>query len=252
MTAEEIKKYWEDRAAHDTSAQSTTNDIYMREIEYGALRPWMEGHYKVADVGCGDGRTTAHLAMRFPDIMFTGYDYCDRMIANARVACPVLHNLRLENADICNELKKSFDLIYTTRCLINLPTWEMQKTAIFNIHCALEEHGKYIMVENFIEGHDNLNRVREQFGLPEIKVRSHNLFFQRDRFLDFIQRWFVLVDEVNISSSYYMTSRTIYSKICADAGIKPDYSSMYHKLASGLPFAGEYGPVRLICLRKRG
>ena len=63
-----IRNYWDTRASGDSSAQSTTQDVYLREIEYrvlaervGRLRP-----ARVADVGCGDGRTTLRLAAGCP------------------------------------------------------------------------------------------------------------------------------------------------------------------------------------------
>ena len=64
MDFNEIKKYWEDRAALDTSAQSTTQDFYLREIEFKVLSERIKKYSPklVADIGCGDGRTTARLA----------------------------------------------------------------------------------------------------------------------------------------------------------------------------------------------
>ena len=61
-----------------------------------------------------------------------------------------------------------------------------------------------------------------------------------------------LEEEINISSTYYLVSRIIYSKICAETGVQMDYFDDHHRYAAGLPFSGEFGPVRLICLRKKG
>jgi hypothetical protein len=106
------------------------------------------------------------------------------------------------------------------------------------------------MIENFVEGQDNFNRVRELFQLPPIKVRDHNLFFERSKLVDYMTGRFSLVEEHNISSTYYLVSRVIYSRICADRGVAPDYFDEHHRYAAGLPFAGEYGPVRCLVLRK--
>ena len=254
MNFEEIKKYWEDRAASDSSAQSTTQDYYLREIEYNVLFERIQKYSpsSVADVGCGDGRTTARLASKYPHIFFTGYDYSSFMVGNARkqLSSAELSNIHFNQLDICAGLKDSFDLIYTTRCLINLPSWNLQKTAINNIHQSLTNDGVYLMVENFIEGQENFNQVRKNFGLPEIPIREHNFFFQRDRLLEFIDGRFKVEEEVNISSSYYLMSRVIYAQICSETGQQPDYFDDHHRFAVGLPFAGEFGPVRLTCLKK--
>lgn len=254
MNFEEIKKYWEDRAAGDSSAQSTTQDFYLREIEYNVLCERIQKYSPdvVADVGCGDGRTTARLANKFPSAFFSGYDYSSFMVENARSHFPPVKspNIQFDRLDICAGLKKSFNLIYTTRCLINLPSWDLQKIAINNIHSSLTIGGIYLMVENFIEGQENFNQVRENFGLPEIPIREHNFFFQRDRLFDYIDGRFEIEEEVNISSTYYLVSRVIYSKICSETGQQPDYFDDHHRFAAGLPFTGEFGPVRLICLKK--
>jgi SAM-dependent methyltransferase len=255
MNFEEIKKYWDDRAAGDTSAQSTTQDLYLREIEYNVLLERIRKYSPrvVADVGCGDGRTTTRLANGFPELFFTGFDYSPSMILNARNQLPEdgLSNIVFDQSDVCGGLNGAFDLIYTTRCLINLPSWELQKAALANIHRSLSVGGVYLMVENFVEGQDNFNRVRSSFGLPKIQVRPHNHFFESARLLDFLQPLFEVDEEVNISSTYYLMSRVLYSKICSENGRQPDYFDDHHRFAAGLPFAGEYGPVRLMCLRRK-
>ena len=255
MNYEEIRNYWEGRAAGDISAQSTTQDVFLRQIELNTLTEKI-GKYSpklVADMGSGDGRTTIGLAQRFSDVQFFGFDYSLSMVSNSRklVSAQTALNIAFGQHDIRDELSESYDLIYTTRCLINLPSWELQKEALRNIHNALSPSGVYLMIENFIEGQDNFNDIRRNFGLSEIPVREHNLFFNRQSLLDYSNALFDMDEEINISSMYYLVSRVIYSKICSDAGSKPDYFDAHHRYAAGLPFCGEFGPVRLICFRKK-
>ena len=254
MNFEEIKTYWEDRAANDSSAQSTTQDYYLREIEFNVLSERIESlaPKTVADIGCGDGRTTSRLANKFPKIIFTGFDYSSSMIDNAKkdIVFKEITNIHFEQLDICEGVDKSFDLIYTTRCLINLPTWKLQKVAINNIHRALNMGGVYLMIENFIEGQENFNRVRKDFELTEIPIREHNFFFHRERLLDYVGSLFEVEEDINISSAYYLASRVVYSKICSETGQQPDYFDDHHRFAAGLPFIGDFGPVRLITQKK--
>lgn len=255
MNFDEIKNYWENRAALDSSAQSTTQDFYLREIEFNALSERIQRYSPslLADVGCGDGRTTSRLAVKYPNAFFTGFDYSLSMVENARRVnnSSGVSNIKFNQLDICEGLKDSFNLIYTTRCLINLPSWELQKVAIKNIHEALTIGGIYLMVENFIEGQANFNQIRKNYDLPEIPIRQHNFFFERPRFLDYVNSLFEIEEEINISSTYYLVTRVIYSKICVETGIHPDYFDDHHRFAAGLPFCGEFGPIRLIVLRKR-
>jgi SAM-dependent methyltransferase len=253
---EQIRQYWDQRAACDSTAQSTTQDVYLREIEarvlgelIAKLRP-----ARVLDVGCGDARTTIRLASAFSQTRFMGGDYSPSMLKNseANIAAAGLANLRVTQFDATDVIPEgNFDLLYTTRCLINLPEWELQRRAIKNIAGALRLGGVYAMIENFIEGHNNFNRVRETFGLPPIAVRNHNLFFERQRLLEFLEDAFEVVEETNISSAYYLASRVIYSRICQDASVDPNYLDAHHRYASSLPFCGEFGPVRMLCLKKK-
>lgn len=254
MNFEEIRNYWEGRAAGDSSEQSTTQDVFLREIELNVLVDRIKkfSPKRVADVGCGDGRTTIGLAKAIDDIQFLGLDYSSSMIENAKSVLldRGLKNIGFDRLDIRDGLRESFNLIYTTRCLINLPSWDLQKQAIQNIHAALDSDGIYLMIENFVEGQENFNKIRKDFALPEIPVREHNLFFQRERLIDFTKDIFQVDEEVNISSAYYLVSRVIYSKICFESGCTPDYFNEHHRYAAGLPFSGEFGPVRLMVFRK--
>jgi tRNA G46 methylase TrmB len=76
-TPAEIKNYWENRAANDTSPQSTTMDIWLRDIESKFLSEAIKQYNpkSVCDVGCGDGLTTISCAMSNPSTTFTGFDY---------------------------------------------------------------------------------------------------------------------------------------------------------------------------------
>lgn len=256
MDFDQIRQYWQERAKSDSSAQSTTQDYYLREIESRVLKDLIDKicPKRVADIGCGDGRTTLRLATEFPSVSFSGWDYSDAMIRNAEktVSDAGVKNIAFGICDVTKPLNVGeVDLFYTTRCLINLPSWELQKLAIHHIWMSLPEHGHYIMIENFIEGHEAFNRIREAYGLRRIPIRSHNLLFDRAKLEGAISSKFEVIEEVNISSTYYLVSRIVYSKICQDSGVEPDYFNDHHRYATGLPFLGEFGPARMLCLRKK-
>jgi len=250
MDFDQVKAYWEQRAGSDSSAQSTTMDFYLRDIEYRVVSGLIKIYLpkSVMDVGCGDARTTVRLSAEHPEIAFSGGDYSASMVKNARgnISAMGIENLDVMECDVFQALPvHDLGMIYTTRCLINLPGWEMQQAALNNICNALAPGGFYVMIENFVEGHENFNAVRRDFGLPEIPVREHNFFFEREKLIDFVSDRFDVLEEVNISSSYYLASRAIYSRICQDKGEEPDYFDSHHQYASQLPFCGEYGPVRM-------
>ncbi len=107
------------------------------------------------------------------------------------------------------------------------------------------------MIENFLDGHEQLNDLRRNFDLPEIKIRHHNFFLQQEIVREFVKEEFEVEEMTNISSTYYMVTRVIYSKICQLSGVEPDYFDEHHKLASSLPFCGNYGPIKVMILKKK-
>ncbi len=260
MNYSEIKLYWETRAdEYQTDPEATTNDYYMRQIEIREIDNKIKLYYDqikiVADIGCGNGFSTIELAKRYPDLTFYGFDYSEAMIKNAKIKAEELNiiNAVFSVLDIVNEeLDKTFDLIYTDRCLINLSTWDNQKIALNKIISALNNNGKYIMIENFISGQNNLNSLRKDFDLEPIKIREHNLFFnlpELKEYLKIINGNFLTYE--NISSLYYLVSRVIYSKICNIDSAEPDYYDIHHELGSKLPQCGDFGPIALCQIEKK-
>jgi SAM-dependent methyltransferase len=254
--AERLRNYWEERARSDQSAQSTTLDYYLREIEFRCIGESISVRRpaRVFDVGCGDAHTTLRLAALFPHIAFVGGDYAQAMVTNARNNLQRQDTKNVEiikyDVSIAGDLH-SFDFVYTMRCLINLPSWESQRSALNNISALLIRSGTYVMIENFADGHLQMNQVRRSFGLPEIKVRDHNCFFEQERLLPFLEDQFEIKAVQNISSTYYLVTRVIYSMICQEQGVEPDYFDQHHRLAAQLPFSGNFGPVKMLTLQKK-
>lgn len=255
--AEDIKAYWNNRASVNSSIQSTTMDIWLRHIEaeflIGKIKKYKPRH--VCDIGCGDGLTTIRCAKENLTAEIFGFDYSDSMIANsiANARNYEIKNIKFSINDVTNWTSfQNFDFIYSTRCLINLTNWNAQVKALSNIERYLSPGGIYIMIENFIEGQELFNSLRKKFDLSPIPVRFHNNFFERDKLLNQMSEHFDIIEEVNISSTYYLVSRIIYSSICKNNNCTPDYNDIHHRLAASLPFSGEYGPVRAIVFCKKG
>lgn len=260
MQHKEIKEYWNTRANEfKTSPEATTNDYYMRQIEINSLKNKIEKYQKdikkIADIGCGNGYSTIELAKTFPDIEFFGFDYSTEMINNAKEnlnnAC--ISNIKFDVLDIVDgNIEGKYDLIYTDRCLINLSSWSDQQLALKKITSALSENGVYLMIENFLNGQNNLNDLRKKFGLTTIDVRDHNLFFNLEQTKMYIKDLgCTFASYENISSLYYLVSRVIYSKICSLENKQPDYYDIHHELASKLPVNGDFGPIAMCEIKKR-
>ena len=149
------------------------------------------------------------------------------------------------------DYKNKFDVVISDRCLINLPEIDSQKEAIKQIKNSLRPKGYYIMVENFIEGHKSMNKVRSQIGLDKIPIRWHNTFLTQTFISKFVKKHFKILKKKNISSLYYLLTKIVYSKVCQLENREPDYDNSIYQVATEInDVVGDYGPVKLLLLQK--
>lgn len=85
----------------DYAAHSAIQEAWGREL---LARLSLQGQERILDVGCGDGRLTAELALRLPRGFVLGVDVAPEMIAWARARFPAgtLPQLRFERRDACD------------------------------------------------------------------------------------------------------------------------------------------------------
>lgn len=206
-------------------------------------------HETILDVGCGNGFSTLEISKKYPEAMITGIDFSEEMIREAQKRT-VVPNVEFFDGDVLslsrnkNLIGQKFDIVLSSRCLINLANWEEQKVAIMEMRKTLNPEGRMILVENVQDGLDNLNDLRGKFGLDPIQVRWHNKYLPQGEIMKFLTaiRGHLLTSEYveNIGNLYYVASRVIYAKLCKDQGIEPDYNSPINKIASQLPTMGEF------------
>lgn len=260
-----IKEYWDGRARQysDTLA-ATTNDIYLRKLEIFTIvetfhQVSLPKNGNVLDIGCGDGYSTLKVAQAISGFCFLGIDYSKDMIKNAcgqLKSHPELNDRVTFIIGDVTELGKTcgdsvYDVILSSRCLINLDSTKNQYHAIVQIADHIKPGGYYIAIENFIEGHDNMNRARRSVGLPDIPVRWHNLYFKEHEFIHIVERFFENIIFKDFSSSYYFATRVIYSAMCQMRGEEPNYNHEIHQLSINLPWIGQFSPIRMVVLRKK-
>jgi len=259
-----IKEYWEKRAKQNVkNPKATTNDVYLRDLEIDTLIKTLKElqispDNNVLDVGCGDGYSTLKLAEAFPKTNFLGMDYSENMIKTACLQLeykPEIKNRVIFLTGDATEIEKvcnyPFEFIISDRCLINLDSFPSQIKAISQIAKNLKTGGYYLAIENFIEGHENMNKARSSIGLKEIPIRWHNLYFKEDEFVNAIKDYFEIKMWKDFSSSYYFATRLVYSKMCQMKGEEPDYMHEIHQLSINLPWVGQFSPIRMVVLQKK-
>lgn len=251
----DVHEFWEKQAEeHGSSDLATAPDHFYRELEIGKIIATMEviPNASVLDVGCGNGYSTMKFAERFPGSFFVGIDFSKKMIKEAQKAAKKakIKNVLFVEGDVqtlsTNSAisDESFDIVLSERCLINLPNWPEQELAILEMRKMLAPNGHLILVENTQDGLANLNSVRQKFGLPEIKVRWHNHYLPDDQFTQFSNKingaLMTMRHVENIGNMYYLMSRVLYAKMCADEGKEPEYGHKINEIAAQMPVMGEH------------
>lgn len=260
-------EFWDAQAKeHGASDLATNPDQHYRKLEIESILRVMANmaNDHVLDVGCGNGHTTFEICSKFPHASVIGVDFSKEMIRQARLTVAAndgKFNVDFEEADVLalsrtkGIMPGEFDVVISTRCLINLANWEEQKIGILEMRKMLAPGGRLILVENFQEGLDNLNSIRKALSLPEIKTRWHNQYLPMAKFKEFLNNGlFSLEYSENIGNFYYLASRVINAKIAQDQGREPDYNDPINKVASQMPTLGEYyavSPNYLIILKNR-
>jgi ubiquinone/menaquinone biosynthesis C-methylase UbiE len=261
-----IKKYWDERArgTEQSSAQATTYDVFLRDIEIAKFKQKiaeasLPAGSTVVDLGCGDGHATTNVAAAFPTLRFIGIDWSEDMLALARKRCadhPGLpERMSFYQGDmrrVTDVLKgQKYEVFLTSRSLINLMYSEEQYAAIEQIALHLKPGGYYFGIENFMGGQKNFNEARAAVGLPEIPVRWHNHFFEEKEYAERTAKYFDSLTFESFLSSYYLATRVIYSAGCHLAGEEPDYFHPIHQTAGKLPPIGDFCPIKLVSMRRK-
>ena len=264
--SDKIKRYWNERARETdpASAQATTYDVFLRELEITKLKDKISAASlphgsTVVDLGCGDGYSTVGLAAAFPTVRFIGMDWSEEMLALAGkrllAQSGLLDRVSFRLGDMrclsTSVQADRFEVFLTMRSLINLTSSAEQYNTLTQIAERLKAGGYYFGIENFVQGQNNFNRLRVAMGLPEIPVRWHNHFFDEEEFLVEAAKFFDSVVIDNFSSSYYLATRVIYSAGCHLMGVEPDYFHPIHQTAGRLPVIGDFSPIKLVSMRRK-
>ncbi len=231
-TTGRVLALWNERAA--LGAAAGTNDLTAKQLEMEALRAFIKPGQSVLDAGCGNGATALYLAGQIP-LKIHGMDFSPEMIAAANAELEKRHfadsqvSFSVGNVKEAAALPERYDIVLTERVLINLGAWEEQREAIRGLVGLLKPGGKYLMCENFRDGLDNLNVLRERVGLPSVQSPWHNRYLQRDELatIDFAAK----VEEVDFSSPYYFMSRVVNAWLAKEEGREPSYDAPVNRLA---------------------
>jgi ubiquinone/menaquinone biosynthesis C-methylase UbiE len=236
-----VKNYWENQAhVHKTDHSASWGDRYAINLEIETIARYIQAEHNVLDVGCANGFSTFQQLERQPRAHFVGVDYASEMINQAhsskqKQAVPD-SCARFEVASIL-ELpfeKNTFDVVYTTRVLINLPTWDLQLQGIQECIRATKPGGKVILSEAFWEPLCVLNSMRLLLGLSPLVEHDFNRYLKKDRFDGWLRDNAVQFNVDQFSSVYYFGTRVLRELMKRDGKTEQGYENPINKSFHGL------------------
>jgi len=255
----EIKEYYKNKATLDP--YTTSPDFNLREIEIEYLSRRLKDNTKILDVGCGNGYSTLSLASKY-NSEFTGIDFVPDMINQANI---LKHKFILKGSvdfkiDDVTKLHfndSQFDVVISERCLLNLPTKDLQWQAIEEIARVLKPKGYYLMLEGTIQGLEKLNAIRTMFNLTPILNTDpqYNWFsnkFDENEMIPFMSKYFQKLEFIQRFGMYYFISRVIHPLLVSPD--QPEYNAKINEIAkiiaSKIPDFEKIGHIALFIFKR--
>ena len=261
LGADGIAAFWDAQAEeHGLDPAASWSDHRAIELEIAAISRFVEPGMAILDAGCATGYSTVRFAR--PDgVHVLGIDYIPRMITLAeqrRAQLPeeVASRIEFRVGDVrsLDEIgEDAFDLVVTTRVLINLATADEQKRAIHALGRRVRRGGRLLLSEATVGGWERLNALRREWGLPDIGMPPFNLYLTESTVAPAAGDEFALESVENFSSSYFVATRLLKPILAQATPHEVDVAdpdAEFNRWASQLPPAGDYGVQKLFVLRR--
>ncbi|MDP5240689.1 methyltransferase domain-containing protein [Uliginosibacterium sp. 31-16] len=232
--SDRILDFWNTQAEKfGATHQASWGDIHAIRLETENIGSFIKEGDRILDIGCANGFSAIqHEGKTFDSL--TGVDFSEAMIDAAeknRLASITPERYRFEAGDI-RKLRfenESFDLVYTTRTLINLPSWDEQKIGISECLRVCRKGGTVILSEAFWEPLVLLNAMRTLKSLPPLVEHDFNRYLKKsalETFLGSLNQTFKVID---FSSIYYLGSRFI-RELVTNPDDYPGYSNPINEI----------------------
>lgn len=223
-----ILDHWEAQAAkHGASHEASWGDSHAIALELNAISEHLRDGDTVLDAGCGNGHAAFCQLLR-RKLTLTGVDFSSAMI-DAALKAKGERAAQFKVGDIraLDFPDDSFDVVYTTRALINLPTWAEQAQAIRE--CLRVARRKVIFSEGFWEPMCTLNAMRALVGLPALVEHDFNRYLKKSKVEAMLRELGLRFTVDEFSGVYYLGSRFL-REIATDAAAWPGYSNPLNRI----------------------
>lgn len=235
MAQDYIKDYWESQGSvHGESHWASWGDHWMIDLEIDVIGKHIKAGDSVLDIGCANGYSTFKQAESRKLTSITGVDFASNMVMAAQKTkqekalgddvCFVVGDVRsLQFPD------NSFDVAYTTRVLINLPTWEQQMQGVAECIRVVKPNGKIVLTEGFWEPLMLLNAMRALKNLPSLVEHDFNRYLKLSALEMYLKKLELSYQIDDFSSIYYLGSRFL-RELVTDPAAYPGFSNPINKL----------------------
>ena len=255
-----IRRHWKENAErYGQSYKASWTDQYAMELEVREITKRLEDGDRILDAGCGNGFTALRLASK-KQVHIRGIDYIPAMIQNARKrlkAHPRLSKrVKFETGDITHRDGPSgaYDKVVALRVFINLAHKTDVRKALGECARVLKPRGRLLLSDATLEGWKRLNRLRREWGLPDIPMPPFNQYLEEKEFLRLSKKDFRLLELSNFSSTYFIGTRVLKPVLIQALGLKSDPAdplAEWNKFFSELPAWGDYGTQKLFVFEKK-
>ena len=229
-----IKDFWESQAITFKDSHSASwGDNYAIDLEIQNIGKYIKQNDSVLDVGCSNGHATLAMLQKKPAKLY-GVDYAENMIRFANENKAKLNNpgnVFFDVGDIKNLRFEDdfFDVVYTTRVLINLPNWGEQITGIEECIRVTKKGGTIILSEAFWEPLVLLNSIRSLKQLTPLVEHDFNRYLKKAKLENWLEEKKLAYHVEDFSSIYYLGSRFLRELVTIPADY-PGYSNPINKL----------------------
>lgn len=241
--ADPIHAFWESQAArHGGSPEASWGDNWAIALEIDTVAKHLADGDTVLDAGCANGHAAFEQLRRHDLRKLVGIDFSAQMVAAARRARTergLAERIEFLEGDVRRLAfaDASFDKVYTTRVLINLPTWEQQVAGIEECLRVARGGGKVILSEAFWEPLALLNAMRALVQLPPLVEHDFNRYLKKRRLEEWLRARGLAFSVEEFSSIYYLGSRFL-RELVTDPAAYPGYSNPINRIFHGIE--GEY------------
>ncbi len=201
--------HWNERAVQERDVTAVNiADVSQRELETEFLLQNLEPTDRVLEVGCGNGFLTNILRQQVSHV--DAFDYAENMIVQAVANHGECNNRFFhDNVLAPSAWQGPYDSIVCVRVLINLRDFAEQKTAIENMNLALRPGGRLLLLEGYLDGFGELNRLREKVGIEKLQPANINYYSPLSEMRAYLDQAFATTAEFHTGCFDFLT-RVVY------------------------------------------